>query len=86
MKESDETKLKEIKLAVETGVTDREFWHSRTPQERIWATELMRRRDYGYDEHSLPGLQRVIEFATLKHYQPRRGETEESPDLPSDQS
>jgi hypothetical protein len=86
MKESDETKLEEIKLAVETGVTDREFWHSRTPQERLWAVELMNRRAYGYDEHSVPKLQRVIEFATLKHYEPRPGEAENSADLPKEQS
>lgn len=68
MKESDETKLEEIKLAVETGVTDREFWHSRTPEERIWAVELMNRRAFGYDEHSVPKIQRVFEVVTLKHY------------------
>jgi hypothetical protein len=70
MKESDETKLEEIKLAVENRVTDREFWHSRTPEDRIWAMELMRRRDYTYDEHSVPRIQKVIEFATLRHYEP----------------
>ena len=86
MKESDETKLEEIKMAVENRVTDREFWHSRTPEERIWAMELMRRRDYGYDEHSVPRIQRVIEFATLKHYEPQRGETEKPTGPPSEQS
>ena len=78
MKETDETKLDEIKLAVETGVTDREFWHSRTPQERIRAMELMRQRDYGYDEHSDPGIQRVIEIETLKHHKPRPEEADDS--------
>ena len=86
MKESDETKLAEIKLAVENRVTNREFWHSRTPEERIWAMELMRRRDYGYNDHSVPKLQRVIEVDTLKHYEPQQGEAENSADLPTDQS
>ena len=69
---TEEERLEEIKLAVENGVTDREFWQSRTPQERIWAVELMNRRKYGYDENSMPRIERVIEFATLKRY--RRGE------------
>lgn len=86
MKESDETKLEAIKLAVETGVTDREYWHSRTPQERIWAVELMRRRAYGYDENSIPKIQKVIEFATLKHYEPLPGEAEHSADPPKESS
>lgn len=85
MKESDETKLEEIKLAVETGVTDREFWHSRTPEERIWAVELMNRRAFGYDEHSVPKIQRVFEVVTLKHYKPQPGEAENSADLSKEQ-
>ena len=63
-----EERIEEIKLAVESGISDREFWHSRTPEERLWATKLMRQRAYGYDENSVPKLQRVIEFATLKRY------------------
>ena len=81
----DHEDFKAIKLAVETGA-DRAYWHSRTPQERIVALELMRQRAYGYNEHSVPKLQRVIEFATLKHYEPRSRETENSPDLPREQS
>src|SRR5438067_12061413 len=65
---TEEERLEEIKLAVENGVTDREFWHSRTPQERIWAGVLMNRRKYGYDENSMLRIERVIEFATLKRY------------------
>jgi len=70
VKTPEERALQEIKFAVETGVTDREFWHSRTPRERLWAVELMRQRVYGYDEHSAPQLKRVIEFAKLKHDEP----------------
>ena len=65
---TEEERLEEIKLAVENDVTDREFWHSRIPRERIWAVELMNRRKYGYDENSMPRMVRVIEFATLKRY------------------
>jgi hypothetical protein len=61
-------RIEEIKLAADSGITDRAFWHSRTPEERLWAMELMRQRAYGYDESSVPKLQRVIEFATLKRY------------------
>ena len=86
MKESDEARLEEIKLAVESGVTDREFWHSRTPEERIWAVELMNRRAFGYDEHSAPKFQRVIEIVSLKRYEPRTGEAENSADLRNEQS
>ena len=71
---TEEERLEEIKSAVENGVTDREFWHSRTPQERIWAAELMRRRKYGYDEDSMPKIERVLEVVTLKRY----GQGEES--------
>jgi hypothetical protein len=66
--------VEEIRAAVESGVTDREFWHSRTPQERILAMELIRQRDYGYDRNTVPKFQYVIEFANLKDYssQPER--------------
>ena len=74
-----------IKLAVETGA-DAAFWRSRTPQERIWALELMRQRAYGYDEHSVPKLQRVIEFATRRHYETLPAEAEKSTDLSEEQS
>ena len=55
----------EIIRAVEDGVTDREFWHSRTPQERIWAAVLLRRRKYG---EIVDRPMRVVEIVTLKRY------------------
>lgn len=67
MKTPKEKEYEAIKLAVDAGA-DPAYWHSRTPQERIWAVELMRQRAYGYDENSVPKLQRVIEFAQLKRY------------------
>ena len=42
------------------------YWHSRTPQERVLAVELMRQRAYGYDELTAPRLQRVLEIVQLK--------------------
>ena len=67
MELSDED-FETIKLAVENGITDREFWWSRTPKERLCAAELMRRRKYGYDENSIPKFEKVIEFTTFKRY------------------
>jgi hypothetical protein len=68
MKETEHEAPDEIKAAVESGITDREFWHSRTPQERLWAMELMRQKKYGYDENSVPRIQRVFEVVKLKRY------------------
>ena len=39
------------------------YWHSRTPEERLRAMELMRQINYGYDPTER--LQRVLEFAEL---------------------
>jgi hypothetical protein len=80
----DDAAFEAIKLAVETGA-DPAFWHSRTPDERIAAMELIRRRAYGYDEHSMPKFQRVIEIVNLKRYDARpKSADPQSP--PKDQS
>ena len=81
----DDAAFEEIKLAVETGVTDRAFWQSRTPDERIAAMELMRQRAYGYDEHSMPKLQKVIEIVDLKKYH-AQPESADPQSPPKDQS
>ena len=73
----DDAAFEAIKLAVETGA-DAAFWHSRTPDERLVAMELMRRQAYGYDEHSMPRIQRVFEIATLKRNEPRPGHDSEN--------
>jgi hypothetical protein len=86
MKTSKQKEFEAIKLAVETHGSDPKYWLSRTPQERLWAVELMRQRAYGYDENSVPKFQKVIEIATLNHYEPRTGEPENSADLPAEQS
>ncbi|MGZ8843758.1 MAG: hypothetical protein ACXW18_08845 [Pyrinomonadaceae bacterium] len=68
MKKSEDESSDEIKQAVDSGVTDKAFWHSRTPEERLWAMELMNRLKYGYDENSMPRIQRVFEVVQMKRY------------------
>jgi len=75
---TEEERLEEIKLAVENGVTDREFRHSRTPQERIWAVVLMNRRKYGYDENAMPRIERILEVMTPKRYGQGEASTSEA--------
>jgi hypothetical protein len=59
-------RYKEVeKMIEEARVGDRAYWHSRTPQERIWALELMRQKAYGYDPET-EKLQRVLEIGQLK--------------------
>ena len=41
--------------------------------------ELMRRRAYGYDEHSMQRIQKVFEVVDMKRYKPQ---TENSSDPP----
>ena len=43
---------------------DKEYWHAKTPQERLQAVELMRQINYGYDP-TTARLQRVLEVAKL---------------------
>ena len=42
----------------------KEYWHSKTPYERLAAVELMRQINYGYDP-TTTRLQRVLEVARL---------------------
>ena len=44
---------------------EKEYWFSRTPQERLLHVERLRRIAYGYDENS-EGLQRVLKIAERK--------------------
>jgi len=41
------------------------YWHSRTPQERLWALELMRQEAYGYNPATV-SVQRILEIAQVK--------------------
>ncbi len=43
---------------------DKEYWLSKTPQERLAALELMRQINYGYDP-TTARLQRVLEIVEL---------------------
>jgi len=43
---------------------DKEYWLSKTPQERLAALELMRQINYGYDP-ATSRLQRVLEIVEL---------------------
>ena len=48
----------------EAAETDKAYWHSKTPQERMAALELMRQITYGYDP-TTERLQRVLEITKL---------------------
>ncbi|MCI0485942.1 MAG: hypothetical protein L0229_05000 [Blastocatellia bacterium] len=42
---------------------EKEYWLSKTPDERLEALEMMRQIIYGYDDSTAPRLQRVLEIA-----------------------
>ncbi len=48
----------------EAAEADKVYWHSKTPQERMAALELMRQLHYGYDP-ATERLQRVLEIDEL---------------------
>ena len=48
----------------EADAADKAYWHSKTPQERLEAIELMRQINYGYNP-TTERLQRVLEIAEL---------------------
>ena len=54
--------LSVISLSEESD--DKEYWHAKTPQERLEAVELMRQINYGYDPTTIR-LQRVLEVTQL---------------------
>ena len=58
----DKDALSVILLSEESD--DKEYWHAKTPQERLEAVELMRQINYGYDPTTIR-LQRVLEVAQL---------------------
>ena len=56
----------EVKRMVEEAKAEGpSYWHSRTPQERVWALELMRQQAYGYDP-ATTRIPRVLEIVQLK--------------------
>jgi hypothetical protein len=64
MEESE--KYVQVKRMVEEAkAVGPKYWHSRTPQESLWALELMRQEAYGYDP-ATARLQRVLEIVQLR--------------------
>lgn len=63
MEESKEY-LEVKRMVEEAKAAGPTYWHSRTPQERLWALELMRQEAYGYDPCAAR-LQRVLEIVQL---------------------
>jgi hypothetical protein len=61
----DKTAFEVFSSFEKAEAADRAYWHSRTPEERLLAIELMRQSAYGYDP-ATARLQRVLEFAQLK--------------------
>jgi hypothetical protein len=66
----DEVRLDKSVLEVfssfeEAEAADRAYWHSRTPEERLQAVELMRQSAYGNDP-ATARLQRVLEITQLE--------------------
>ncbi len=51
-------------LSLSDESDDKAYWLSKTPHERLMATELMRQINYGYDP-TTARLQRVLEIAEL---------------------
>ena len=66
MKTIDTVKIDKSVLSVTSlsELDEREYWHSKTPYERLEAVELMRQINYGYDP-TTTRLQRVLEVAQL---------------------
>jgi hypothetical protein len=58
----DKGVLSIISLSEESD--EKEYWHSKTPYERLEAVELMRQINYGYDL-ATSRVQRVLEVTQL---------------------
>ena len=58
----DKEKFPVLSSFEEADEADKTYWHSKTPQERMAALELMRQINYGYDP-ATERLQRVLEIA-----------------------
>ena len=84
MKTSEEEQFERIRLAVDADTGARDYWHSFTPQERIWALNLMNQRKYGYQ--TAPRSERVIEVLSLEQLRAESDESHDSDSLATDQS
>lgn len=56
--EIDKSAISIVSLYDDSG--DKDYWHSKTPRERLEALEVMRQINYGYDPTTIR-LQRVFE-------------------------
>jgi hypothetical protein len=61
----DKSVFKVFSSFEEAEAADRAYWHSRTPEERLQAMELMRQSAYGYDP-ATARLQRILEITQLE--------------------
>lgn len=61
----DKTKFEILDLHDDTSKQDREYWLSKSPEERFIALELLRQRIFNYDPLTAR-IQRVFEVAKLK--------------------
>ncbi|MEO7659591.1 MAG: hypothetical protein ABIV48_08250, partial [Pyrinomonadaceae bacterium] len=58
----DKSQVRVFSTFEESDAADREYWHSKSPAERLEALELMRQSAYGYDDSTTSRLQRVLEI------------------------
>jgi hypothetical protein len=59
----DKTAFSIVSLTDESD--EKEYWQTRTPQERLGTVEMLRQLNYGYDP-TTARLQRVLTVAELK--------------------
>jgi hypothetical protein len=57
----DRTRIQVFDSFEESKRSEREYWMSCTPEERLTALEMLRRSTFGYDENER-GLQRFFEI------------------------
>ena len=75
----DDAKAAEILRFVESGASEAAYWHSCTPEERLYAMGLMRQRAWGYDENSVPKLDRsFFEIVDVSQYRSKDKQGQES--------
>lgn len=58
----DKTAFSVTTLSAKTN--DKEYWQSKTPQERMQALEIMRQINYGYDP-TIARMEKVLEIVQL---------------------
>jgi hypothetical protein len=78
----DAARAEEIRRIVDAGTGNRTYWHSCTPHERLFAMELMRQKEWGYDKNSCPRLDRTFfEIVDVSKYR-NKGEHVQTSDKP----